>query len=80
MAEAEREAKEQEVESKKDRFRSFLKVMGATKDNRQSWNDNFAAYMADEGSGLLHTSKAEDDKKKKREQKEADKEKKADEK
>jgi hypothetical protein len=54
--------------------------MGATKDNRQSWNDNFAAYMADEGSGLLHTSKAEDDKKKKREQKEADKEKKADEK
>ena len=80
MAEAEREAKEQEVESKKERFRSFLKVMGATKDNRQSWNDNFAAYMADEGSGLLHTSKAEDEKKKRREKKEADKEKKAEEK
>ena len=52
--------------------------MGTTKDNRQSWNDNFAAFMADEGSGLLHTSKAEDEKKK-RKLKEAEKEKKKEE-
>lgn len=78
ISEAEREAKAAEVEKKKDRFRSFLSAMGLTKDNRQSWNDNFAAFMADEGSGLLHTSKAEDDKKK-RKQKEAEKEKKKEE-
>ena len=66
ISEAEREAKSAEVEKKKDRFRSFLSVMGLTKDNRQSWNDNFAAFMADEGSGLLHTSKADDEKKKRK--------------
>ena len=66
------------MEKKKDRFRNFLSVMGLTKDSKQSWNDNFAAFMADEGSGLLHTSKAEDDKKK-RKQKEAEKEKKKEE-
>lgn len=66
LAEEDREKKNIEVEKKKERFRDFLKVIGASKENKQSWNDNFAAFMADEGSGLLHTSKAEDEKKKKR--------------
>jgi hypothetical protein len=35
------------VEKKKDKFREFLKVMGLTKENKQSWNDNFASFMAD---------------------------------
>lgn len=79
--EAERERKNEEIERKKNRFRDFLKVIGATKDNKQSWNDNFAAFMADEGSGLLHTSKAaEDEKAKKRKAKQDEKDKKAKEK
>jgi hypothetical protein len=74
MAEAEREKRAEEVEKKKERFRQFLKVIGAAKENKQSWNDNFAAFMADEGSGLLHTSKASTDNKKKRKAKEEEKE------
>ena len=58
---------------KKKRFREFLKVIGAAKENKQSWNDNFAAFMADEGSGLLHTSKASTESKKKRKAKEEEK-------
>jgi RNA recognition motif-containing protein len=52
-------------------------VIGATKENKQSWNDNFAAFMADEGSGLLHTSTVDT---KKRKAKQDDKEKKGKEK
>lgn len=77
-SQAEKDAKLADLEKKKDRFRQFLSVMGLTKDSRQSWNDNFAAFMADEGSGLLHTSKPEDEKKR-RKQKEAEKEKKKEE-
>jgi hypothetical protein len=70
----EKEAQVQEIENKKAKFRNFLKAIGKSKDNKQSWNDNFAAFMADDGSGLLHTSKAgEEEKKKKRKQKEEDK-------
>jgi RNA recognition motif-containing protein len=54
--------------------------MGVAKENKQSWNDNFAAFMADEGSGLLHTSKVEDEKKNKRKAKEEEKNKIAEEK
>lgn len=76
VSQAEQEAKTKEIEGKKDRFRSFLKVMGVAKENKQSWNDNFAAFMADEGSGLLHTSKDTDaDKKNKRKAKEEEKDK-----
>lgn len=73
LSQAEQEAKNKEIEGKKDRFRQFLKVMGVAKENKQSWNDNFAAFMADEGSGLLHTSKVEDEKKNKRKAKEEEK-------
>ena len=34
LSEAEREAKAAEVEKKKERFKSFLSLMGTTKDNR----------------------------------------------
>ena len=70
--EAEKEKKASDVEKKKNKFREYLKVMGVSKDTKQSWNDNFAAFMADDGSGLLHTSKP-DDHKKKRQAKEEDK-------
>ena len=56
LTEEEKEQQQQEVERKKDKFRAFLKSMGMAKENKQSWNDNFAAFMADDGSGLLHTS------------------------
>lgn len=79
-AEAEKERKNEEIEKKKNRFRSFLKVIGATKDNKQSWNDNFAAFMADEGSGLLHTSKQDEEKTKKRKAKQDEKDQKTKEK
>lgn len=80
ISQAEQDAKNKEIEGKKDRFRQFLKVMGVAKENKQSWNDNFAAFMADEGSGLLHTSKVEDENKKKRKAKEEEKQKIAEEK
>jgi multiple RNA-binding domain-containing protein 1 len=73
VSEEERERKNEEIEKKKSRFREFLKVIGASKDNKQSWNDNFSAFMADEGSGLLHTSKVDGEKKSKRKAKEEDK-------
>ena len=70
VSEEERERRNEELEKKKSRFREFLKVIGASNENKQSWNDNFSAFMADEGSGLLHTSKID----KKRKAKEAEKE------
>ena len=66
LSEEELERKNEEIEKKKNRFREFLKVIGATKENKQSWNDNFSAFMADEGSGLLHTSKVADKKSKRK--------------
>lgn len=80
LSQLEKEKKAEEVEKKKDKFRAFLKVIGVTKENKQSWNDNFAAFMADDGSGLVHTSKAETEKKNKRKSKEDEKAKQAEEK
>ncbi len=57
------------MEKKKARFREFLKVIGASKENKQSWNDNFSAFMADEGSGLVNTSKTEKKRKAKEQEK-----------
>lgn len=56
MTDEEKEAMQAEIERKKEKFRSFLKVMGMSKETKQSWNDSFTAFMADDGSGLVHTS------------------------
>eukprot|EP00347_Sterkiella_histriomuscorum_P002356 403368470 len=74
MTEEEKEQVKQEIENKKDKFRSFLKVMGMSKENKQSWNDSFTAFMADDGSGLQHT--ATEDKKKRKAKEEEKKNKK----
>lgn len=71
ITEEEKEAKLQEIERKKEKFRQFLKVMGKSKDAKQSWNDSFTAFMADDGSGLQHTT--QDEKANKRKAKEEDK-------
>ena len=52
------EADGDEIERKKDKFRAFLKVMGQSKE-KQSWNDNFTAFMADD-SNNKRTNKAND--------------------
>lgn len=64
------EVNQEEIERKKQKFKDFLKVMGVSKDNKQSWNDSFSAFMADDGSSILQTNKKADkkDKKKKAEQ------------
>ena len=57
-AKQEKEAVDQaEIERKKAKFKEFLKVMGVkSQDNKQSWNDSFASFMADDASGLQHTN------------------------
>ena len=73
-----KEERELETLKKKEKFRAFLKAMGMSKENKQSWNDNFQAFMADDGLGLQHTNDLEKEKKKKREKKEEDKKEKTD--
>jgi len=68
----EKKARDEEIDRKKEKFKSFLKALGVHKDQKQSWNDNFVAFMADEGSGLLHTQHdAKNKRKAKQEAKEA---------
>lgn len=47
---------------KKQRFREFLKLMGASKDEKkQSWNDGFQEYM-DKGKEVVNKQKSKEGK------------------
>ena len=70
----EEEARTEAVARKKEKFKSFLSAVGLGKEQKQSWNDSFAAFMADEGSGLLHTDAKGSKRKAKQQEKEATKE------